>query len=51
VRTDFARLLRLWQAGRLDLTGLVSRRITLDEVNDAFGAMEAGEVVRSVIEF
>jgi S-(hydroxymethyl)glutathione dehydrogenase / alcohol dehydrogenase len=51
VRTDFARLLRLWQAGRLDLTGLVSRRITLDEVNDAFTAMEAGEVVRSVIEF
>jgi S-(hydroxymethyl)glutathione dehydrogenase / alcohol dehydrogenase len=51
VRTDFGRLLRLWKAGRLDLTGLVSRRITLDEVNDAFGAMEAGEVVRSVIEF
>jgi len=51
VRTDFARLLRLWQAGRLDLTGLVSRRIALDEVNDAFAAMEAGQVVRSVIEF
>jgi S-(hydroxymethyl)glutathione dehydrogenase / alcohol dehydrogenase len=51
VRTDFARLLRLWQAGRLDLTGLVSRRIALDGVNDAFAAMEAGEVVRSVIEF
>jgi S-(hydroxymethyl)glutathione dehydrogenase / alcohol dehydrogenase len=51
VRTDFGRLLRLWQAGRLDLTGLVSRRIALDEVNDAFAAMEAGEVVRSVIEF
>ena len=42
VRTDFARLLRLWRAGRLDLTGLVSRHITLDEVNDAFDAMEAG---------
>jgi S-(hydroxymethyl)glutathione dehydrogenase/alcohol dehydrogenase len=51
VRTDFGRLLRLWQAGRLDLTGLVSRRIALDGVNDAFAAMEAGEVVRSVIEF
>ena len=51
VRTDFGRLLRLWQAGRLDLTGLVSRRIRLDEVNEAFAAMEAGEVVRSVIEF
>ena len=51
VRTDFGRLLRLWKAGRLDLTGLVSRHITVDEVNDAFAAMEAGEVVRSVIEF
>jgi Zn-dependent alcohol dehydrogenase len=51
VRTDFGRLLRLWQAGRLDLAGLVSRRITLDEVNDAFAAMEAGEVARSVIQF
>jgi S-(hydroxymethyl)glutathione dehydrogenase/alcohol dehydrogenase len=51
VRTDFGRLLRLWKAGRLDLTGLVSRKITLDGVNDAFAAMEAGEVVRSVIEY
>jgi S-(hydroxymethyl)glutathione dehydrogenase / alcohol dehydrogenase len=51
VRTDFARLLRLWKAGRLNLTGLVSRHITLDKVNDAFAAMEAGEVVRSVIRF
>jgi S-(hydroxymethyl)glutathione dehydrogenase/alcohol dehydrogenase len=40
VRTDFARLLRLWRAGRLDLTGLVSRHITLDEVNDAFEVMD-----------
>lgn len=51
VRTDFRRLLRLWQAGRLDLTGLVSRHIRVDEVNEAFKAMEAGEVVRSVITF
>jgi Zn-dependent alcohol dehydrogenase len=28
---------------------MVSRRIKLDEVNDAFRAMEAGEVIRSVI--
>lgn len=51
VRTDFGRLLRLWRAGRLDLTGLVSRHIALDEVNDAFGAMDAGTVARSVIRF
>lgn len=51
VRTDFHRILALWQAGRLDLTGLVSREIGLDEVNEAFAAMEGGEVVRSVIRF
>jgi S-(hydroxymethyl)glutathione dehydrogenase / alcohol dehydrogenase len=51
VRTDFHRVLALWRAGRLDLTGLVSRRITLDGVDDAFAAMDGGEVVRSVIGF
>jgi S-(hydroxymethyl)glutathione dehydrogenase/alcohol dehydrogenase len=51
VRTDFHRILALWQAGRLDLTGLVSREIGLDEVNEAFAAMDGGEVVRSVIRF
>jgi S-(hydroxymethyl)glutathione dehydrogenase / alcohol dehydrogenase len=51
VRSDFARLLRLWRAGRLNLTGLVSRHIALAEVNDAFDAMEAGAVARSVIQF
>jgi S-(hydroxymethyl)glutathione dehydrogenase/alcohol dehydrogenase len=51
VRTDFHRILALWQAGRLDLTGLVSREIRLDEVNEAFAAMDGGEVVRSVIRF
>jgi S-(hydroxymethyl)glutathione dehydrogenase / alcohol dehydrogenase len=51
VRTDFTRLLRLWRAGRLDLTGLVSRQIRLDQVNEAFDAIEAGTVVRSVIQF
>ena len=51
VRTDFPRLLGLWKAGKLDLEGMISRRIKLDEINDAFRAMEAGEVVRSVIDF
>ena len=36
-------------SGRLKLDELVSRRIKLDDVNDAFTAMEKGEVARSVI--
>jgi S-(hydroxymethyl)glutathione dehydrogenase/alcohol dehydrogenase len=49
VRRDFPRLISLAETGRLDLGTMVSRRITLDEVNDAFRAMDAGEVIRSVI--
>ena len=49
VRRDFARLIGLVETGRLDIGAMVSRRIKVDEVNDAFRAMEAGEVIRSVI--
>jgi S-(hydroxymethyl)glutathione dehydrogenase/alcohol dehydrogenase len=49
VRRDFPRLVGLVETGRLDIGSMVSRRIKLDEVNDAFRAMEAGEVIRSVI--
>lgn len=51
VRVDFHRLLRLWRQGKLDLEGMITRRVTLDEVNDAFEAMKRGEVIRQVIEF
>jgi S-(hydroxymethyl)glutathione dehydrogenase / alcohol dehydrogenase len=49
VKRDFQRYIDLIETGRLDLGSMVSRRIKLDEVNEAFRAMEAGEVIRSVI--
>jgi len=49
VRRDFPRFVQLVETGRLDVGSMVSRHIALDEVNDAFRAMEAGEVIRSVI--
>jgi S-(hydroxymethyl)glutathione dehydrogenase/alcohol dehydrogenase len=49
VRRDMPRLIALIETGRLDLGAMVSRRIDLDEIQDAFVAMEAGEVIRSVI--
>jgi S-(hydroxymethyl)glutathione dehydrogenase/alcohol dehydrogenase len=49
VRRDFQRFADLIETGRLDTTSMVSRTIGLDDVNDAFTAMEKGEVVRSVI--
>ena len=51
VRRDIPRLVSLYQDGGLKLDELISRRITLDDVNEAFRAMEAGEVARSVIEY
>jgi S-(hydroxymethyl)glutathione dehydrogenase/alcohol dehydrogenase len=49
VRRDFQRFIDLIETGRLDISSMVSKTIKLDQVNDAFRAMEAGEVVRSVI--
>lgn len=51
VRTFMPKLLGLWKNGTLDLEGMVSRRIQLDEINEAFHAMEEGKVIRSVIDF
>jgi S-(hydroxymethyl)glutathione dehydrogenase/alcohol dehydrogenase len=51
VRVDYPRLLRLWKQGKLDLEGMVTRRISLEEIDDAFRAMQAGEVIRSIVEF
>jgi len=48
---DFPLLVELVQGGQLDAAALVTRRIDLGDVNEAFAAMEAGEVARSVIVF
>ena len=48
-RRDFPEMVRLHRAGRLDLAALVTRRIALEDLDDAFRAMQAGEVARSVI--
>jgi len=46
---DFPRLLELYQDGKLELKSLVTRTCKLEEVNEAFDAMERGEVARTVI--
>jgi len=49
VRRDFPRFVELIETKRLDISSMVSKTIKLEGVNDAFRAMEAGEVIRSVI--
>ncbi|MCC5952079.1 MAG: Zn-dependent alcohol dehydrogenase [Acidimicrobiia bacterium] len=51
VRHEFGRLLRLWKAGRLDLEGLITKRDSLDGINDAISELRAGNALRTVIEF
>jgi S-(hydroxymethyl)glutathione dehydrogenase/alcohol dehydrogenase len=50
-RIDMPRYVDLYLQGRLKLDELVSARIGLEQVNDAFEAMKAGEVARSVLMF
>ena len=49
-REHMPKLVDLFLQGRLDLTSLVSRRLKLEDVNEGFRAMKAGEVARSVLE-
>jgi S-(hydroxymethyl)glutathione dehydrogenase/alcohol dehydrogenase len=51
VKRDFPRLLALWRSGQLDLEGMITRRLSLDDVNDAFAALSSGDVIRQVITF
>ena len=49
VHTDVPKLLDLWKKGELKLEELISKEITVDQVNEAFADMQAGTVARSVI--
>ncbi len=51
VAEDVPKLLGLWKAGQLKLEELISREIGVEDVNEAFTAMEKGEVARSVIRY
>jgi Zn-dependent alcohol dehydrogenase len=46
---DFPLLAQLYLEGKLKIDEMVTRRITLDDVEDAFHEMETGNVIRSVI--
>jgi len=46
---DFPRFIRLAESGRLDLGSMVSRRITLGEINDGLDLASRAEGVRTVV--
>jgi S-(hydroxymethyl)glutathione dehydrogenase/alcohol dehydrogenase len=50
-RVDMPRYVDLYLQGRLNLDDLVSKRIDLSQVNEAFADLERGNLARSVILF
>ena len=46
---DIPRLVALWQAGRLDLEGLVTARRPLSEINEAMDDLRASRGIRTVL--
>jgi S-(hydroxymethyl)glutathione dehydrogenase/alcohol dehydrogenase len=48
---DFPRMVRMCEAGDIDVDAFVTSRIGLDGINEAFARIAAGEGVRSVIVF
>ena len=48
-RIDIPRYLEFYRQGRLMLDEMITRRGKLEDVNEAFRAMKAGEVSRSVL--
>jgi Zn-dependent alcohol dehydrogenase len=50
-RIDMPRLIEFYQQGWLNLDDMISGRGKLENVNEAFRAMKAGEVARTVLMF
>ena len=50
-RVDMPRYVEFYLQGRLHLDQLISQRIKLEQINEAFDLLETGEVARSVIMF
>ena len=50
-RTHVPQIVDMVLDGKIDLSGFISHKLTLDEVNKGFELMEAQDGIRSVIEF
>jgi NDMA-dependent alcohol dehydrogenase len=48
---DVVKLLRMYDAGQLKLDELITKRYTLDQVNEGYQDMRDGTIIRGVIDF
>ena len=51
IRKDIPRLMELYTQGQLNLDDLITKTYTLDQINEGYDAMRAGENIRGVILF
>ncbi len=51
IRRDFPRVIQLWRDGVLDLEGIISARVPLDELPAALDRLRSGDVLRTVVVF
>jgi S-(hydroxymethyl)glutathione dehydrogenase/alcohol dehydrogenase len=50
-RTDVPKIVDWYMDGKLDIDSLITHKMPLEDINKAFDLMQAGESIRSVIEF
>ncbi|WP_421843015.1 Zn-dependent alcohol dehydrogenase [Mycobacterium sp.] len=50
-KSDIALLARLYKSGQLLLDEMITKRYGLDDINDAYADLVAGELIRGVIDF
>lgn len=48
-RSDIPKLLRMYQVGALKIDELITREYTLDQIDEGYRDMHAGEIVRGVV--
>ena len=48
---DIVKLLRLYNAGKLKLDEIITKRYTLEQVNDGYQDLRDGKIIRGVIDF
>ena len=48
---DFPKMVEFYRSGKIDLDNLITRRYSLDQINEAYEDLDRGEVGRGVITF
>jgi S-(hydroxymethyl)glutathione dehydrogenase/alcohol dehydrogenase len=50
-RTDVPKIVDWYMDGKIDIDSLITHKLPLSRINEAFDLMHAGESIRTVVEF